>query len=101
MRQQLRLQLSPEIIQPFCQRHHIRKLYIFGSVLRDDFTLDSDLDILVEFEPDQIPGLAFFELQDELSEILQCRVDLNTVGFLSPQIREKVLAEAVLQYAKP
>ncbi|WP_017303320.1 nucleotidyltransferase family protein [Spirulina subsalsa] len=101
MSQQLEIQLPPEMIQPFCQRHHIRKLYLFGSVLRDDFTPDSDLDILVEFEPDQVPGLAFFELQDELSEILQCRVDLNTVGFLSPQIREQVLAQAVLQYAKP
>ena len=67
MTQQLAVQISPEIFKSFCQRHHIRKLYVFGSVLRDDFTSDSDIDILVEFEPDKVPGLAFFEMQEELS----------------------------------
>ncbi|MEL4895146.1 nucleotidyltransferase family protein [Crocosphaera sp. Alani8] len=100
MTEQLAVQISPEILKSFCQRHHIRKLYVFGSVLRDDFTPDSDIDILVEFEPDKVPGLAFFEMQDELSHLLQYPVDLNTLGFLSPQIRQKVLAEAVLQYVK-
>lgn len=100
MMQPLALQISQEDLTKFCQRHHIYKLYVFGSVLRDDFTSESDIDILVEFEPDKIPGLAFFEMQDEFSKILQHRVDLNTLGFLSPHIREKVLGEAVLQYVQ-
>jgi predicted nucleotidyltransferase len=65
-------------IADFCQRHHIRKLALFGSVLREDFKPDSDIDVLVEFEPEQTPGFAFFTMQDELSEILGREVDLLT-----------------------
>jgi len=85
-------------IADFCRKHHIRKLSFFGSVLRDDFGPDSDIDVLVEFEPDHIPGLAFFGMQDELSEILDRVVDLHTPGFLSKYFRTKVLEEAVIQY---
>ena len=85
-------------IADFCERHHIRKLSFFGSVLRDDFGPESDIDVLVEFEPDHIPGLAFFGMQDELSEILGHKVDLHTPGFLSKYFRAKVLAEAEIQY---
>jgi predicted nucleotidyltransferase len=98
MTQPLVIQISQEDLTEFCQRHHIHKLYVFGFVLRDNFISESDVDILVEFEPDKIPGLAFFEMQEEFSKILQHRVDLNTLGFLNPHIREKVLGEAVLQY---
>ncbi len=73
-----RIQVPRERIAEFCRRHHIRRLAFFGSVLRDDFTPDSDVDVLVEFEPGKTPGLAFFRMQDELSEILGRRVDLNT-----------------------
>ncbi len=85
-------------IADFCRKHHIRKLSFFGSVLRDDFGPDSDIDVLVEFDPDHIPGLAFFGMQDELSEILGQKVDLHTPGFLSKYFRAKVLAEAEIQY---
>ena len=70
----------------------------FGSVLRDDFGPESDIDVLVEFEPDHIPGLAFFGMQDELSEILGRKVDLHTPGFLSTSIRSEVIAEAEVLY---
>jgi uncharacterized protein len=66
------------VIADFCQRHHIRKLALFGSVLRDDFSADSDIDVLVEFEPGHIPGLALFAIQDELATILGRDVDLLT-----------------------
>jgi predicted nucleotidyltransferase len=79
-------------IAEFCRKHHIRKLAFFGSVLRDDFRPDSDVDVLVEFEPGHVPGLAFFAMQDELSELLGRRVDLNTPGFLSPYFRDAVIA---------
>jgi uncharacterized protein len=65
----------------FCRRNHIRKLAFFGAVLREDFRPDSDVDVLVEFEPGHVPGLRFFGLEKELSEILGHQVDLNTPGF--------------------
>ena len=83
-------------VAAFCRRHHIRKLALFGSVLRDDFRPDSDIDVLVEFEPGHVSGfirLAGMEL--ELSEILGGRkVDMNTPMCLSPYFRDEVLAEA-------
>ena len=88
-------------IAEFCQRHHIRKLAFFGSVLREDFTPDSDVDVLVEFEPDHVPGLAFFTMERELSEILGRKVDLNTPGFLSRYFREQALDEAEVHYVAP
>jgi len=83
----------------FCKKHHIRRLALFGSVLRPDFGPKSDIDVLVEFEPDHIPGLAFFGMQDELSKIFGRKVDLNTPGFLSKYFREQVLKEAKEIYA--
>ena len=85
-------------IADFCRRHHIRKLSLFGSVLRDDFRPDSDIDVLVEFEPEARMGLAFFAMEIELSEILGRKVDLNTPGFLSKYFRDEVLREAEVQY---
>jgi predicted nucleotidyltransferase len=90
-----------EKIADFCRRHHIRKLAVFGSALREDFRPDSDLDVLVEFDPGHTPGLAFFGMEQELSELLGRKVDLNTPQFLSPYFRDKVLAEAEVQYAEP
>ena len=90
-------------IEAFCSRNHIRKLAIFGSALRDDFRSDSDIDVLVEFEPDADVG--FFELYDieqELSALFGGRkVDINTPQCLSKYFRDKVLSEAEVQYAKP
>jgi uncharacterized protein len=94
----IRIQIPKERITDFCRRHHIRRLAIFGSALRDDFGPDSDVDVLVEFEPGHVPGLAFFGIEQELSAILGRKVDLNTTGFLSPEIREMVLKEAEVQY---
>jgi predicted nucleotidyltransferase len=85
-------------IVAFCQRHHIRKLALFGSVLRADFGPESDLDVLVEFEPGHTPGFAFFDVQDELSALIGRKVDLNTPNFLSDYFRDQVLAEAAVLY---
>jgi uncharacterized protein len=87
-------------IAAFCQQHHIRRLALFGSVLRPDFREESDVDVLVEFEPGYTPGLAFFAMEEELSQILGKRVDLNTPGFLSPDFRTQVLSGAETLYAK-
>jgi predicted nucleotidyltransferase len=90
--------LPREQIAEFCRRHRIRKLSLFGSVLRDDFRPDSDIDVLVEFEPGARTGLRFFAMQDELSAILGRRVDLNTAGFLGKYFRDRVIKEAEVQY---
>lgn len=96
-----RIPLNQEKIAEFCQKHYIRKLAFFGSVLRDDFRSDSDVDVLVEFEPGHVPGLGFFTMETELSEILGRKVDLNTPKFLSRYFRDQVVAEAEVQYVAP
>lgn len=78
----------------FCRRHHVRKLAFFGSVLRGDFGPQSDVDVLVEFEPGHTPGLRFFQMEEELSQMFGRRVDLNTRGFLSKRFRDRVVSEA-------
>lgn len=85
-------------IVDLCRRHHIRRLLLFGSILRDDFRGDSDVDVLVEFDPGQTPGFGFVGIQDELSALLGREVDLNTPGFLSKYFREDVLREAEVLY---
>ena len=96
--------MSPRIdipkgkITEFCKRNRIRKLAFFGSVLRDDFAPESDVDVLVEFEPGHTPGLRFFRMEEELSELLGRKVDLNTPAFLSPYFRQEVLNEAEAFY---
>ena len=82
----------------FCRRNHIARLAVFGSLLRNDFNDASDVDLLVEFERGRVPGLKFFGLQEELSEMLGCRVDLNTPNSLSPYFRKSVEARAVTLY---
>ena len=96
---QVRASIPNDKVADFCRRHHIRKLALFGSVLREDFQDRSDVDVLVEFEPGHVPGLKFFSMEQELSQILGRKVDLNTPQFLSPHFREQVLAEAEVQYA--
>lgn len=90
--------IDPHQIEAFCQKHNIRKLAFFGSVVRDDFGPQSDIDILVEFEPGHIPGYNFFLLEAELSQLLGRKVDLQTTNFLSPEIRNRALAETVVAY---
>jgi hypothetical protein len=97
----IKINLPKQKIADFCRRHHVRKLAVFGSALREDFRPDSGLDVLVEFETGHTPGLAFFGMEQELSELLGRKVDLNTPQFLSPYFRDKVLAEAEVQYAEP
>lgn len=93
-----RIDVRREKLAEFCRRNHIRRLALFGSVLRDDFKPDSDVDVLVEFEPGHVPGLAFITMQDELSDLLGRKVDLNTPACVSPYYRKEVLDEAEVLY---
>jgi hypothetical protein len=97
---QVKIEIPRDKIADFCRRNHIRKLSLFGSALRDDFRPDSDVDVLVEFEPGHVPGLRFFAMQVELSEILGRPVDLNTPQWLSPYFRDEVLQEQAPVYAE-
>ena len=95
------IEMPQEAIAEFCKRHHIVKLSLFGSVLRNDFTQNSDIDVLVEFAPDHVPGLIRLAgMEIELSKLLGGRkVDMNTALCLSRYFRKKVLSEAQVQYA--
>ena len=94
--------LPKEQIAEFCRRRHIRRLAVFGSALRSDFNESSDIDILVEFEPEHIPGLfGMARMERELSALLGGRkVDLRTPEDLSRYFRQEVLNEAEVQYAQ-
>ena len=95
----VRIGLPKDQLVDFCRRRRVKKLSVFGSVLREDFGPDSDVDVLVEFEPDAIVG--YFELADmemEFSELLGRKVDIRTPGELSRYFRDGVLAAAETLY---
>jgi predicted nucleotidyltransferase len=96
---QLPVALPTSEIAEFCRRHHIRRLALFGSVQRPDFRPESDIDMLVEFEPGHTPGLAFFGMQEELAQILGHPVDLNTLQFINPYFRDEVQDSAEVIYS--
>ena len=89
-----RLSFDVWAVEEFCRRRRIRRLALFGSVLRRDFRPGSDVDVLVEFERGHTPGLAFFEMEEELSRLFGRKVDLNTPQFLSTRFRNRVQSEA-------
>ena len=96
----LKISVDKAQLAAFCRAHHIRKLALFGSVLREDFRSDSDLDVLVEFQPGYVVGLirmAGMEL--ELSRLLGHKVDLRTPQDLSRYFRQEVIDSAAVQYA--
>ena len=93
-----RIEIPQAEIEAFCRRHHIARLALFGSVLRDDFGPESDVDVLVEFEPGHVPGLEFVSMADELEEIVGRRVDFLTPSMLSRWMRPQVMNEARLLY---
>lgn len=87
--------IDRDALSAFCRRHHITRLALFGSVLRDDFRPDSDVDVLVEFQAGHVPGLNFISIEREFSELLHGRrVDMVTPKFLNARIRELVLSSA-------
>jgi len=95
------VEIPREAIAAFCERNHMRKLSLFGSVLTDRFRDDSDVDILVEFEPGHVPGyFGLVGMEMELSDIVGRKVDLRTPGELSRYFRDRVTATAAVQYER-
>ena len=96
----VKIQIDRQRITQFCRAHHIQKLAFFGSVLRNDFRPDSDVDVLVWYEPGQAPGMMHLVAQEiELTEIIGRTVDLRTPEDLSRCFRDAVITEAEVQYA--
>jgi predicted nucleotidyltransferase len=94
------LNLDERTIAQFCERHHIRRLSLFGSQLKGTARADSDIDLLVEFDPEHIPGLlGIAGMEVELTEMLGRKVDLRTAGDLSRYFRDEVVRTAEVQYA--
>lgn len=101
MQMTLPIQIPTNRLMEFCQRHHIYKLALFGSVLREDFTPESDVDCLVEFEPGKVPGyIRLAGMENELSEMIGRKADLRTPNELSRYFRQEVLDSAVVQYVQ-
>ena len=95
-----RIPINHERLTEFCRRNHIRRLSLFGSVLREDFRPDSDVDVLVEFEPGHPVGyITLAGMEIELGEILGRTADLRTAAELSRRFRDQVVENAELQYA--
>jgi predicted nucleotidyltransferase len=95
-----KINIAYEAIRAFCDRYHIRKLALFGSVLSENFTHESDVDVLVEFEPEARVGWEIVSIEDELSEILKRKADLNTPGDLSRHFRQQVVDTAEVIYER-
>lgn len=99
IRGDLPIRIDRDALAAFCRARGIRKLSLFGSVIRDDFDpRRSDVDVLAEFAPGVHPGLRFFGYGDELATILGRKVDFNTPAWLSKYFRDQVLREAVTVY---
>ena len=95
------LRIPRDEIADFCKRNHIRRLALFGSALRDDFTPESDVDVLVEFEPGHVPGfIKLAGMEIELGSVLGRKVDMRTPEDLSPYFREEAVNSAEVQYAQ-
>ena len=95
----LAVQLDQEALAEFCRRNHVRWLAVFGSALGEDFGPESDLDLLVEFLPGHVPGLlGMARMERELGELVGRKVDLRTPEDLSYLFRDRVVAEAEVQY---
>lgn len=93
------LEINRELLEEVCARWHITKLSIFGSALRDDFGPDSDVDVLIEFDPEHIPGWEIVDIGDDLSKAFGGRyVDMVNPKFLLPLLRDRILNSAIVQY---
>jgi predicted nucleotidyltransferase len=95
-----RFRLPHNRLTEFCSKHHIRRLSLFGSILTEDFHPDSDIDVLVEFQPGHVPGFGIIDMENELSQLVGRKVDLRTPGDLSRYFRDRVVREARVEYAE-
>jgi predicted nucleotidyltransferase len=97
----VRTPIDRDSLAQLCRKHHIRRLSLFGSVLRDDFRADSDIDVLVEFEPERTVGFRIFRIEEELSQLFGGRkVEIVNPKYLNRRLRDRILSGAEVQYAE-
>ena len=96
-----RIPIPAAEIAEVCRRYRVHRMALFGSVIRDDFTPESDVDVLVQFEPGYAAGFEFFDMRYELIDLFNREVDLHTPASLSPYFRQEVLDEAEEIYVSP
>ena len=96
-----RIDIPRDAVAEFCRRNRVRRMALFGSVIRDDFRPESDVDVLIEFEPGYAAGFIFFQMRRELTAMLGREVDMHTAASLSPYFRQEVLDEAEEIYVAP
>ena len=93
-----RIEFDREALAALCRKHHIKRLAFFGSVLRDDFGPDSDVDLLYEFEEGKTPGFGFIDVMDDFERFFDRKVDLVPFKYINRRLRARILAEAQIQY---
>ena len=96
----LPISIDKDQLRRFCEKHHLTKLALFGSILTEDFAPESDVDVLFEYDPEHVPTL--FDLagmERELSKILSRKADMRTAKDLSRHFRDEVVRTALVQYA--
>ena len=94
-----RIAVDSEAVADFCRRHHVKRLGFFGSVLRDDFRPDSDVDVLIEFEAGHTPGWEIIDIEEEFGRLLGGRkVDMVNPKFLNRRLRDRILHDVQVQY---
>jgi len=93
-----KIKIDHNKLAEFCRKHHIRKLWLFGSVLRDDFRSDSDVDVLYEFEEGYKIGWKIFRIEEELSELIGRKVDLIPEKYLKPRVRKHSMFKSEVVY---
>jgi uncharacterized protein len=97
----VQIQIPKDSLVSFCRRNHIRKLSLFGSVLRDDFRPDSDIDVLILFEPGHVVGFRIIEMEQELSTILGGhKIDIINEKYINPRLQNHIIESAEVQYAQ-
>ena len=97
----IQIAVDQEKLATLCRRHGIRRLALFGSILEQDFAPESDVDILVEFQPGQTLGFRVFDIEDELASLFGGhRVDLVNQKYLNHRLRDRILETAEVQYAE-
>jgi len=98
--QTMQIDVAQDRLDDFCQCHHITRMAFYGSVLRDDFHADSDVDVLIAFDPDHVPGWEMIGMMDELQHLLGREVDVTTFDAIHPLLRDKILASIRTVYER-
>lgn len=97
---ELKIDIDSQALEAFCRKWHIRRLWLFGSVLRDDFRPDSDVDVLYEFDEGKTPGFGILHAEDELANILGRKIDFVPMKYVDWKIKKHPSFKPVRVYGE-